>query len=220
MLPIGTYVFTSADGMNMSVIYSESLLVSAGCQDPARNYADIEPYRVDFTHNLYDFDLKLKRTKSYPALKDFGSWTGSGTANATVDADDALFETLILNGTIVDAANYTHASGSNVVTLSEKYLSGLANGRHTFFVSYSDGNSDPLTLDVSRPGPLPATSDSSAAAAIAGAAFALLGVLALCAPWAIAAYRQRRLLRAPVGAFLRVLHIARWNQPREGHFSG
>jgi hypothetical protein len=187
----GTYLFTKDDGTGL--IYSENLLVSATCIDSTRNYADIEPYVVDFTHNLYDFDLKLKRTKSYPTIKDFGSWKGSGTASATVDADDTLFEVLSLNGEIIDAANYTHTSGSSIITLSEDYLSGFADGSYTFFASYSDGNSEPLTLDVSHPGPLPPTSDNFATPAAAGAALALLGVLALCCtPQTIATYRRRK----------------------------
>ena len=127
----------------------------------------------------------------YPVLEHFGTWTGSGTAAAKVDADHAKFVRLLYGGAVVDAANYTVSPGSTVLTFTEAYLKSLPNGTYRYTAEFSDGVSEDIVLvvDVSAPAPTsspdtPKTGDGSVAPLVLVAA--ALGVL--CA----LALRRRR----------------------------
>ena len=82
-------------------------------------------------------------------LSHFGTWTGSGTSNARVDADHNRFVRLTLAGNVVDPAHYTVTAGSTIITLNETHLRTLANGTYTYRAEFTQGYAD-LTLIVSN----------------------------------------------------------------------
>jgi len=74
-----------------------------------------------------------------PAPQHFGTWTGSGTRTAIVNADPANFIQLTLGGFPVGSANYTVTAGSTAITLHESYLKTLANGNYTYRAEFTHG---------------------------------------------------------------------------------
>ena len=93
---------------------------------------------------------------AYEVLEHFGTFTGSGTRSAKVDADHTGFTRLHHHGldgvtTQVDPADHEITAGSTVITLSEAYLKTLPNGNHTFTAEYSDGAATPIRLTVAVP---------------------------------------------------------------------
>jgi LPXTG-motif cell wall-anchored protein len=84
-----------------------------------------------------------------PVSAHFGTWDGKGTATAKAEADLSKFVQLTLDGKAVDPANYSTASGSTIITLSESYLKTLANGSYAFTAVFTDGTAAlPLTVNV------------------------------------------------------------------------
>ena len=78
-----------------------------------------------------------------------GSWQ-KGTADGkqiTCDGDFAKFIGVKVDGTWVDASNYTAVSGSTVITLKASYLQTLAVGTHTVEIHFTDGYAT-TTLNV------------------------------------------------------------------------
>lgn len=88
----------------------------------------------------------------YSVLSHFGTWTGSGTATAKVNADYSKFIRLLLSSNVVDPSNYVKSDGSTVIILKESYLKTLANDTYTFRAEFTDGYAD-LTLTVNVPEP-------------------------------------------------------------------
>lgn len=87
----------------------------------------------------------------YSVLSDFGTFTGTGTVSAAVDADYTQFTNLLINGIEVDPNNYTITEGSTVITLSEDYLKTFANGTYVFAAEFTDGSSEDIGLKVNVP---------------------------------------------------------------------
>lgn len=65
--------------------------------------------------------------------------TGDSDLSFRVDGDYADFTGVKVDGTLIDAKNYTSASGSTVVNLKAAYLATLSEGKHTLTVVYKDG---------------------------------------------------------------------------------
>lgn len=72
------------------------------------------------------------------------SWkqNSDGTLTFRVNGDFAKFTGVKVDGTLIDAKNYTAVSGSTVVTLKTDYLGTLTSGKHTITVVYTDGECD------------------------------------------------------------------------------
>jgi len=85
----------------------------------------------------------------FTVITHFGTWTGSGTKEAKIDADHTKFVRLTKSGTAIPASNYTVAQGSTLITLTEAYLTTLADGNHTFRAEFSDGHAN-INLIISR----------------------------------------------------------------------
>ena len=65
---------------------------------------------------------------------------GSGaTLSITGNGEFADFSGIQVDSANIDAANYSVAEGSTVVTLSNAYLESLNNGSHTFTIVWTDG---------------------------------------------------------------------------------
>jgi hypothetical protein len=89
---------------------------------------------------------------AYNVLDDFGTWTGSGTAFARIDADSSKFVELRLGSLVISPSYYVVTSGSTVVTLAESYLQTLSNGSYDYTVYFTDGSASPVTLVVNAQG--------------------------------------------------------------------
>lgn len=72
------------------------------------------------------------------------SWkqNSDGTLTFRVNGDFAKFTGVKVDGTLIDAKNYTAVSGSTVITLKTDYLGTLTSGKHTITVVYTDGECD------------------------------------------------------------------------------
>ncbi len=83
----------------------------------------------------------------YTVIEHFGTFTGSGTRTASVDAAFGDFSHLEKDGTPVEPAHYEVSSGSTVITLAEGHMLPLDNGTHTYRAVFAGGYAD-LTLTV------------------------------------------------------------------------
>ena len=70
-----------------------------------------------------------------------GAWTqnGDGTLTFRANGDFSKFTGVKVDGTLIDAKNYTAVSGSTVITLKADYLKTLSVGTHKLTVVYTDG---------------------------------------------------------------------------------
>ena len=70
-----------------------------------------------------------------------GSWTKNSdkTPIFRANGDFSKFTGVKVDGTLIDAKNYTSVSGSTVITLKADYLNTLSVGNHTLTVVYNDG---------------------------------------------------------------------------------
>ena len=70
-----------------------------------------------------------------------GSWTNNsnGTLTFRANGDFSKFTGVKVDGTLIDAKNYTAVSGSTVITLKADYLKTLSVGTHKLTVVYTDG---------------------------------------------------------------------------------
>ncbi len=70
-----------------------------------------------------------------------GSWTNNsnGTLTFRANGDFSKFTGVKVDGTLIDAKNYTAVSGSTVITLKNDYLNTLSVGTHKLTVVYNDG---------------------------------------------------------------------------------
>ncbi len=71
-----------------------------------------------------------------------GTWTqdSDGTLTFRANGDFSKFTGVKVDGTLIDAKNYTAVPGSTVVTLKAEYLKTLSAGTHMLTVVYSDGD--------------------------------------------------------------------------------
>lgn len=70
-----------------------------------------------------------------------GTWTqnSDGTLTFRANGDFDKFTGVKVDGTLIDAKNYTAVSGSTVITLKADYLKTLSAGTHKIIVVYTDG---------------------------------------------------------------------------------
>lgn len=70
-----------------------------------------------------------------------GTWTqnSDGTLVFRANGDFSKFTGVKVDGTLIDAKNYTVVSGSTVITLKADYLKTLSVGTHKIAVVYTDG---------------------------------------------------------------------------------
>lgn len=70
-----------------------------------------------------------------------GVWTqnSDGTLTFRANGEFSNFTGVKVDGTLIDAKNYTAVSGSTVITLKTDYLKTLPAGAHTLTVVYTDG---------------------------------------------------------------------------------
>lgn len=100
---------------------------------------------------------------AYRIIEGHGStWIPNSDGGLTFTTNGAFskFAGIEVDGKIVDAANYTAASGSTVITLKAEYLNTLTAGEHTITVLYTNGEATG-TFTIAEETSVPAGSDQT-----------------------------------------------------------
>ena len=114
------------------------------------NGREVEYTRIGDENDTQSFwvetDLSMTPTaadaSNYRIVKGAnGTWTqnSDGTLVFRANGDFSKFTGVKVDGTLIDAKNYTAVSGSTVITLKADYLKTLSAGTHKITVVYTDG---------------------------------------------------------------------------------
>ncbi|MDR0853677.1 MAG: right-handed parallel beta-helix repeat-containing protein [Clostridiales Family XIII bacterium] len=87
---------------------------------------------------------------TFTIMRHFGLYSGSGVSWAKVDHDHQKFLRLLYNGEAVDPSQYSVSEGSTVITLEEAHVKSYASGTHYFTAVFTDGQTDPIKLEISK----------------------------------------------------------------------
>jgi len=70
------------------------------------------------------------------------AWTQNTDGSLVIKGDGEIskFQSVKVDGVIVDAKNYTVTEGSTIITFTSDYLGTLSAGSHTFEIVWSDGS--------------------------------------------------------------------------------
>ena len=114
------------------------------------NGREVEYTRIGDENDTQSFwvETDLSMTPTAAGASDYkiieganGAWTqnGDGTLTFRANGDFSKFTGVKVDGTLIDAKNYTAKSGSTVITLKADYLKTLSVGTHKLTVVYTDG---------------------------------------------------------------------------------
>ena len=114
------------------------------------NGREVEYTRIGDENDTQSFwvETDLSMTPTAAGASDYkiieganGAWTqnGDGTLTFRANGDFSKFTGVKVDGTLIDAKNYTAVSGSTVITLKADYLKTLSGGTHKITVVYTDG---------------------------------------------------------------------------------
>ena len=193
VIPVTEYTITSTTGANGSISPSGTVkVVSGGSQTftitPATGY-EIDTLKVDgsavssvtsYTFNNVDKAHTIEATfkkkqspeptpTSYKIISGADSeWKQNTDGNITIrgNGEFSKFESVKVDGSIIDAKNYTAKEGSTIIILKADYLKTLSVGTHSFEIVWTDGSAatnfkiSKNTDDNQQPTP-PQTGDNS-----------------------------------------------------------
>lgn len=114
------------------------------------NGREVEYTRIGDENDTQSFwvETDLTMTPTAAGASDYkiieganGTWTqnSDGTLVFRANGDFDKFTGVKVDGTLIDAKNYTAVSGSTVITLKADYLKTLSVGTHKIAVVYTDG---------------------------------------------------------------------------------
>lgn len=114
------------------------------------NGREVEYTRIGDENDTQSFwvETDLTMTPTAAGASDYkiieganGTWTqnSDGTLVFRANGDFDKFTGVKVDGTLIDAKNYTAVSGSTVITLKADYLKTLSAGTHKITVVYTDG---------------------------------------------------------------------------------
>ena len=114
------------------------------------NGREVEYTRIGDENDTQSFwvETDLTMTPTAAGASDYkmieganGTWTqnSNGTLVFRANGDFSKFTGVKVDGTLIDAKNYTAVSGSTVITLKADYLKTLSVGTHKLTVVYTDG---------------------------------------------------------------------------------
>ena len=114
------------------------------------NGREVEYTRIGDENDTQSFwvETDLSMTPTAAGASDYkiieganGAWTqnGDGTLTFRANGDFSKFTGVKVDGTLIDAKNYTAVSGSTVITLKADYLKTLSVGTHKLTVVYTAG---------------------------------------------------------------------------------
>lgn len=121
--------------------YTDGSVTLPYTYDPAADhYAD---FASTSTANYVVVEFVGKKAaQPYKVLEGADAkWTKGSGNGMTIRVDGVFekFQSLKIDGNVVDAANYDVKSGSTIITLKNSYLKTLKNGAHELTVVYTDG---------------------------------------------------------------------------------
>ena len=143
-------VFVSAEGDVGNVRYvfgpDTKLKINGKFVNYKRSEDDIPDFSDGTTTSMWVLtDLTMipsEASAQYEIIEGAnGSWTQNTDGTLTVRANGAFskFTGVKVDGTLIDAKNYSAKSGSTIITLKPEYLQTLSTGSHNLTVVYVDG---------------------------------------------------------------------------------
>jgi lysophospholipase L1-like esterase len=124
---------------------NNTALINDGVHMTNQGFQDLGEFWAEAYARVILDPADLSRAWTGSTADEYAKETAAGL-EYTIDKDAAWFAPgvgnfagVLVDGAIVEPANYSVASGSTVVTLSPAYLNGLALGGHTLTVRFSDG---------------------------------------------------------------------------------
>ena len=166
-IPVTEYTITATAGANGSITPSGAVRVAEGGSQtftitPAMGY-EIDTLKVDgsavssatsYTFSNVDkahtIEATFKKTQSptptptsYKIISGADSeWKQNTDETITIrgNGEFSKFESVKVDGSIIDAQNYTAKEGSTIITLKADYLKTLSVGTHSFEIVWTDGS--------------------------------------------------------------------------------
>lgn len=88
--------------------------------------------------------IEGKQEETHEIIKEEGAsfkWDGDTSKGLSFrsDAEVSKFLAVLVDDSVVDAANYTVEEGSTIITLKPEYLASLGNGNHSIKIQSTDG---------------------------------------------------------------------------------
>ena len=127
---------TGTETVNVSAIETESNTPTSIDLSACKIWLET----TDSTENL---TYAVNATKGYEILDGANSsWTQNSDGSLSVRGSGAFskFVGVKVEGTLVDAKNYTVKEGSTIITLKASYLNTLSAGTHTVEILWTDGS--------------------------------------------------------------------------------
>ena len=166
-IPVTEYTITATAGANGSITPSGAVRVAEGGSQtftitPAMGY-EVDTLKVDgsavssatsYTFSNVDkahtIEATFKKTQSptptptsYKIISGADSeWKQNTDETITIrgNGEFSKFESVKVDGSIIDAQNYTAKEGSTIITLKADYLKTLSVGTHSFEIVWTDGS--------------------------------------------------------------------------------
>ena len=137
------YFTTSAEGSVDGWFFGPNTKLKINGQEVAfnRDSSDNEQ-QFSGTADLTMTPTTAENSSLYKVIEGANnSWTqnSDGTLTFRADGDFSKFTGIKVDGTLIDASNYTAVSGSTIVTLKADYLKKLSEGNHEITFVYVDG---------------------------------------------------------------------------------
>lgn len=103
-------------------------------------------YKWRFTPTDTNYNILTGEITPYPVYSIIdganSSWTQNtdGTLAIRGNGEFTKFQKVKVDGTVIDASNYTVTEGSTIITFKADYLKTLSEGSHTFELVWTDGS--------------------------------------------------------------------------------
>ena len=103
-------------------------------------------YKWRFTPTDTNYNILTGEIMPYPVYSIIdganSSWTQNtdGTLAIRGNGEFTKFQRVKVDGTVIDASNYTVTEGSTIITFKADYLKTLSEGSHTFELVWTDGS--------------------------------------------------------------------------------
>lgn len=103
-------------------------------------------YKWHFTPTDTNYNILTGEITPYPVYSIIdganSSWTQNtdGTLAIRGNGEFTKFQRVKVDGTVIDASNYTVTEGSTIITFKADYLKTLSEGSHTFELVWTDGS--------------------------------------------------------------------------------
>ena len=103
-------------------------------------------YKWRFTPTDTNYNILTGEITPYPVYSIIdganSSWTQNtdGTLAIRGNGEFTKFQRVKVDGTVIDASNYTVTEGSTIITFKADYLKTLSEGSHTFELVWTDGS--------------------------------------------------------------------------------